>query len=127
MAAKKAKEKIEKKKISKDEIEKVVVDLGKKELTPAKIGLILQKEYGLKSDKKIKKILEKAGIKNELPEELEDLLKRASALQKHLLKNKMDKVAGRGLQLTIAKINKTAKYFKKKRVLSKDWAYKTYK
>ena len=90
MAAKKAKEKIEKKKISKDEIEKVVVDLGKKELTPAKIGLILQKEYGLKSDKKIKKILEKAGIKNELPEELEDLLKRASALQKHLLKNKMD-------------------------------------
>jgi small subunit ribosomal protein S15 len=122
---KKKTEKIEKKKISKDEMEKLIIDLGKKEMPPSKIGLILQKEYGIKSEKNIKKILENAGVKSGIPEDLNSLIKNANALRKHLLKNKMDKVAGRGLQITLAKIIKLTKYYKKKIILPKDWDYKT--
>jgi len=125
MAAKKSKEKTEKKKISKDEMEKEIIDMGKKEMTPSKIGLVLQKEYGIKSEKKIRKILENAGIKFKIPEDLGTLVKNAGALRKHLLKNKMDGVAERGLQITLAKIIKLTKYYKKKGILPKDWDYKT--
>jgi ribosomal protein S15P/S13E len=125
MAAKKSKEKTEKKKISKDEMEKEIIDMGKKEMTPSKIGLVLQKEYGIKSEKKIRKILENAGIKFKIPEDLGALVKNAETLRKHLLKNKMDGVAERGLQITLAKIIKLTKYYKKKGILLKDWDYKT--
>jgi len=114
----------EKKKISKEELEKLIVDLGKKEVTPSKIGIVLRKEYGIKSEKKIRKILEEKGVKYELPEEMDALIKNANALQKHLLKNKMDKVARRGLNITLAKIIKAGKYFKKKRILPQDWEFK---
>lgn len=120
--AKKTKE--EKKKISKEELEKAVIEMGKKEMTPSKIGLVLQKEYGIKSDKKIKKILESAKIKSGIPEDLDALIKKADLLKKHLQKNKMDKVAERGLQITTALINSKAKYFKKKGILPKDWSSK---
>ena len=121
---KKKTEKIEKKKISKEELEKAIIDMGKKEMTPSKIGLALQKEYGIKSEKKIRKILESAKIKSEIPEDLDALIKRAELLKKHLQKNKMDKVAERGLQITHALINSKSKYFKKKGILPKDWSYK---
>ena len=122
--AKTKKEKVEKKKASKEELEKVIVDLAKKEMTPSKIGLVLRAEYGIKSEKKIKKIIEEKGIKSELPEGLESLIKRAGALQKHLLKNKMDKVARRGLQITRAKIIQLGKYYKKKHILPQNWEFK---
>jgi len=122
--AKTKKEKVEKKKASKEELEKVIVDLAKKEMTPSKIGLVLRKEYGVKSEKKIKRILAEKGIKSDLPEELDSLIKRANALQKHLLKNKMDKVARRGLEITRAKIIQLGKYFKKKHVLPQNWEFK---
>jgi len=123
MAAKKVKEKTEKKKISKEELENLIVDLGKKGTSQAKIGIMLKAEYGIKSEKKIKKILEEKGIKKELPEQIADLIKRAEALKKHLIKNKMDEVAKRGLQITLAKIIRLGKYFKKKKILAKDWVY----
>lgn len=123
--ARKKSEKIEKKKISKEEMEKEIISMGKKEMTPAKIGLVLQKEYGIKSSKKIQKILDDAGVKSKIPEDLNNLLKNAAKLRGHLTKNKMDKVAERGLQITLAKIIKLTKYYKKKKVLNKDWDYKT--
>jgi small subunit ribosomal protein S13e len=122
--AKKKTEKIEKKRISKEDIEKAIIEMGKKEMTPSKIGLALQKEYGIKSEKKIKKILESAKIKSDIPEDLDDLIKKAELLKKHLQKNKMDGAARRGLQITLALINSKAKYFKKKGILPKDWQYK---
>lgn len=118
----KKKEKKELKKIDKGEIEKLIVDLNKKDIPPSKIGIVLRDEYGIKSDKKITKILESHGIKHSIPEELQNLIKKMEMLKKHLAKNKMDKVADRKLNMTVSKTNRLIKYFKKKRVLPANYS-----
>jgi len=101
-----------------EEVEKLIVELAKKGLTPVKMGLILRDNCGVNSvkvitGKKIKKILEEKGIEVE-PHELNALKKRIKALKKHLEKNKKDTRAKRGLQLTEAKFRRLQKYYKKK-------------
>jgi len=104
-------------KLTEEEIQDLVVDLGKKGIMPARIGLILRDSYGIPSvkailGKKICHILKKRGIevKNE---NLLSLEKKKERLLKHLEKNKKDKVAKRGLQLTVSKITRLRRYLKK--------------
>lgn len=102
---------------TKEEVESIVLKLAQQGLTAERIGLILRDTYGVPSTKlvagKIKKILEKHNIKQE-PSDLMHLRKRAEKLKLHLDKNKQDKVAKRGLQLTKARIIKLEKYYKKR-------------
>lgn len=129
MTEKKTKKAVEKKttkKLSAKEIEDLVVKLAKKETPLSKIGHILKKEYGVPKVKyetgKIRKILIKQKLV-QFPEEMTNLIQRASQLRKHLVKNHKDQTAKRGLQLTEAKVRSLAKYFKKKGVLEKNWTY----
>lgn len=103
-----------------EKIEELVIELAKKDLSPAKIGLILRDSYGVPSvkaitGKKIQKILKEKGIKVE-PYELVALEKRIKTLKKHLEKNKKDMRAKRGLQLTESKLRRLQKYHKKKKL-----------
>ncbi len=111
---------------SKEEIEALVIELAKQGLPTAKIGLVLRDSHGVPSaklsGKKILAILSEHGIKKD-PESISDLIKKANQIEKHLTKNKQDKVARRGLLITKAKISKLAAYYKKKGLLSPNWKY----
>lgn len=103
-------------KIKPAEVKKIIVELAKKDLTSAQIGLVLRDKYGIPGvkvvvGKKIHQIMTEAGIK---PERygLIALEKRAKSLRKHLEHNHKDTRAKRGLQLTEAKFRRLRKYYK---------------
>lgn len=112
----------------KEEVEKLVIKLANQDKTNSEIGIILRDSYGVPSVKdltnnKISKILEKNNLKKEIPEDLRALINREVNLVKHIERNKQDKTAKRGLQLTTSKINRLSGYYKRNGVLSKDWSY----
>lgn len=82
-----------------EDIEKTVVDLGKKGLTPSKIGIELKKNYGVDEIKtlgiSITAILDKNKVNYD--NDLKIVGKKISTLEKHLSKNKQDKRAKREL------------------------------
>lgn len=101
------------------EIEKIVIDLAKKDMSSAQIGLVLRDSYGIPSikvavGKKIEQIMIEHGI---VPEhyELVALEKRAEALKKHLEHNKKDTRGKRGLQLTESKFRRLKRYHARKK------------
>jgi len=59
----------------------------------------------------------------ELPEDLSNLLKRATRLKEHLEKNKMDRVNKRALELVESKIRRLVNYYRKRDALPKGWKY----
>jgi small subunit ribosomal protein S15 len=60
-----------------------------------------------------------------MPEDLENLLKKATRLSVHMDKNKKDAFNKRSLQLVEAKIHKLTKYYKREGLLPQDWKYET--
>jgi len=116
------------KKLSKEETEKLVLEMAKKGMSSAKIGLVLKKEYGVPKAKyvvgKIEKLLVKNKMGKQMPEELSNMIDKAKKLRKHFEKNKKDMSAKRGILVVEAKIRKRAAYFRKKKMLSGDWEYK---
>lgn len=106
-------------KLTEKDLEELVVKLAKEGMDSAKIGLTLRDNYGIPSvriitGKKIEKILKENNIEVQ-PLELTALRKKAKTLGKHFEKNKGDKTAKRGLQLTEAKIRKLEHYQKRKK------------
>ena len=116
-----------KKKISKEEMEKMVVELAKKEDTSSQIGLILYDKFKTSTKKelgiKITKILKKHNLQPKLPEDLMNLMKKAVKLHEHLQKHKEDKHSKRGLELLESRIRRLAKYYISKGLLPKGWKY----
>ncbi|MEM0359192.1 MAG: 30S ribosomal protein S15 [Candidatus Hadarchaeales archaeon] len=110
------------------EIEELVVKLAKEGHPPSRIGLILRDLHGIGSVKKatgksITQILEERGIKFPLPEDLANLIRRALRMQKHLEKNRKDKVTRRSLEITEQRIRKLSRYYVRIGKLPKDWKY----
>ena len=94
----------------------------------SQIGLILRDQYGIASakkatGKKIHEILEEQGIKEELPEDMLELIRKSVKVTGHMTANKKDYTAKRGYELTVSKIRKLAKYYKKKNMVPKNWFY----
>ena len=112
----------------KKEIEEQIVKLGKEDINPSLIGVTLRDQHGIPSTKlltgkKITKILEKKDFIKKIPEDLNNLIIRAVALDKHLKSNHKDMVSKRGLQLIEAKIRRLVKYYKRENKLPADWKY----
>jgi small subunit ribosomal protein S15 len=61
----------------------------------------------------------------ELPEDLNNILRKALGLQKHLKTNKSDSRNVRSLELVEAKIHRLATYYKKIGRIPKNWKYKS--
>jgi len=111
-----------------EEVESIAIKLAKEGHSPSRIGVILRDQYGVPltkpiAGKTVTEILKQAGLAPSLPEDLEVLLKRASAILVHLEKNKKDSYNIRALQTVEAKIHKLAKYYKREGVLPQDWKY----
>ncbi|MEM1837369.1 MAG: 30S ribosomal protein S15 [Pyrobaculum sp.] len=111
-----------------DEVEQLVVELARRGFQPSQIGLILRDQYGIPlvksvTGKKITKILEEKGIKQDLPEDLLNLIKRALRIRKHLEEHPKDMSSRRGLQLVESKIHRLVKYYKRVGNLPQDFVY----
>jgi len=110
------------------EIEDLVTKLAKEGNPPSKIGLILRDQYGIPSvkditGKKINYFLEKNKLKSEIPEDLQNLIRKAVNLRKHLEQNKKDLHNRRALQLIESKIRRLTKYYKGTGELPENWMY----
>ncbi len=110
------------------ELEDIIENLAKKGLSASRIGIVLRDQYGIPSvrqvtKEKITKIMEKKGVKPELPETLLSLMKRAVSLRNHLEEKKKDYISQRGLELTESKIRRLVKYYKREKVLPMEWKY----
>ena len=115
-----------------EEVEAIIIKLGKEGHPPREIGTILRDQHSIPltrpiTGKTITKILKDAGLAPSMPEDFEILLKKAASLRVHLEKNKKDVNNKRALQLIEAKIHKLSRYYKDKGVLPPDWKYDTTK
>jgi small subunit ribosomal protein S15 len=115
-------------KYSPEEVEAFVIKLAKEENPPSKIGVILRDQYGIplvKSivGKSIKEIILDGDIEIPIPEDLNNLLQKASKLSRHLNKNRADAVNKRALELIVSRIRRLAKYYQKRGILPEDWKY----
>jgi len=110
------------------EIEELIVKLSKEGKTPSEIGMILRDTYGIPSvkdvtGKKIGYFLKKNNLAYEIPEDLQNLIKKAVNLRKHLETHKKDIHNRRGLVLIESKIRRLVKYYKNTKRLPQDWRY----
>jgi small subunit ribosomal protein S15 len=126
-------------KVPPEEIENLVIELGKKGYSSAMIGTILRDQYGIPSvraltGKRITEILEENGIKYTVtikrgdkeyyvPEDLVNLWKKSIILYRHLEKHKKDLHNKRGLDLCLSKIRRLEKYYRRVGKLPPDWKY----
>ena len=113
-----------------EQIGKLVVEMNKEGLNASQIGIKLRDEHAISSIKSVtgknmKQFMEENGINQEIPEDLEALVKRALSLQNHLKSNKGDRKNVRSLELLEAKVHRLSKYYKKKNVIPKNWKYKS--
>ncbi|MEM3408181.1 MAG: 30S ribosomal protein S15 [Candidatus Micrarchaeia archaeon] len=114
--------------MSKEEIEKIVVDLYRAGNAPSLIGHIMRDQYAIGSvkqatGKSILEIIETATGRKEFPENLANLMKKAVRLRAHLEKHKSDLHNKIKLNSIETKIRRLGKYYIRKKVLPADWKY----
>ena len=112
------------------QIEELVVKYAKEGLTPSQIGIKLRDQHAVPLVKPVTKktlmqILEENKLKPEIPEDLDNIVKKAVGLQKHLKSNKGDSRNVRSLELIEAKVHRLASYYKKTGQIPKNWKYKS--
>ena len=103
--------------------------LAKEGHPPSKIGIILRDQHGILlakpiTGKSVTQILKERKMVSSLPEDLENLLRKATRLHVHFDKNKADLHNKRALQIVEAKIYKLSRYYKREGVLPSDWKYR---
>jgi len=108
------------------EIESHIIELAKNGHSTSEIGMILRDQYAvpdiqLATGKKITKILEKNQLKQEMPEDIINLIHTALTLRKHMETHKKDLSNKRSLHLTESKIRRLTKYYHTTKVLPEDW------
>jgi small subunit ribosomal protein S15 len=111
-----------------EEVEALIMRLSKEGYAPSKIGTIIRDQYGVPlakpiTGKAVTQVLTERGVVSTLPEDLENLLRKATRLHVHYDKNKADLHNKRALQIVEAKIYKLSRYYKSKGVLPQEWKY----
>ena len=112
------------------EVEELVVKYAKEDLPPSQIGIKLRDQYAIPlvkpiTKKTIAKILEENKLVSEMPEDLDNIVKKAVGLQKHLKSNKKDRRNVRSLELIEAKVHRLSVYYKRIGRIPENWKYKS--
>lgn len=110
------------------EIEGRIMELAKSEKTTSEIGMILRDQYAvpdvkIATGKTITQILAQNKITQEIPEDLQSLIKTALKLKKHIDQNQKDLKSKRNLSLTESKIRRLMKYYHREQRLPEGWKY----
>jgi len=110
------------------EIEQLVVKLSNEGKTPAMVGLVLRDSYSIPSikittGKTVSQILGENKLLTRLPDDLQNLMKRAVSLNEHVRSNPKDLHNKRGLHLIESKIRRLAKYYTREGKVPEGWKY----
>jgi small subunit ribosomal protein S15 len=110
------------------EIEGRILELAKAEKSTSEIGMILRDQYAvpdvkIATGKTVSQILAQNKIVPEIPEDLQNLIKTALKLKKHIDLHKKDFKTKRNLQLTESKIRRLMKYYHREERLPVGWKY----
>ena len=114
--------------MDKQEVTDLVVKLGKEGKTTSQIGMILRDQYGIPlvtivTGKKITQILNDAGLTQEIPEDLMNLIRKAVTVRTHLKENKKDFHSKKNLERIESKVRRLVKYYRRTKKLPADWRY----
>ncbi len=114
--------------LSKEEIEGLVIKMGKDGVTMARIGLLLRDQHAvpdvkLATGRTVLEILKENDLQANIPDDLVALMRKAINLQAHLQENKKDLANKRNLQMVESKIRRIVKYYKREGSLPADWQY----
>ncbi|MHA1198354.1 MAG: 30S ribosomal protein S15 [Candidatus Heimdallarchaeaceae archaeon] len=109
-------------------VTKKVEELRRQGQSTAMIGVILRDQYGIPNVKetlgvKLSQIVEELDLKPKYPEDMVNLVRKATNLRKHLEDNRKDLHSKRGLQLIESKIRRLVKYYKRKGIFPTNWKY----
>jgi small subunit ribosomal protein S15 len=112
-----------------EEVEALVIKLGKDMVPPSLIGTILRDQYGIPlvkqiTGKSVTQILKENNLAPSVPSDLASLLAKAVRLARHLERHKADSKNKHALQLLEAKIHNLSRYYKRTGQIPKDWEYK---
>jgi small subunit ribosomal protein S15 len=112
------------------EIEELIIKYAKEGLTASQIGIKLRDQHAIPLVKPIIKksigeVLEKNKLTQEIPDDLNNIVKKAVGLQKHLKSNKSDRRNVRSLELIEAQVHRISTYYKRIGRLPKNWKYKS--
>jgi len=112
------------------EIEDLIIKYGKEGLTSSQIGLKLRDQHAIPLvrpiiNKGITQVLGENDLKQELPEDIANIVNKAVGLQKHLKVHKSDRRNVRSLELIEAKVHRLSVYYKKIGRIPKNWKYKS--
>lgn len=113
-----------------ENVEEQVCKLARKGLTPSQIGTLLRDSQGIAQVKsitgnKILRLLKKAGLAPDIPEDLYMLIKKAVAVRKHLDRNKKDKDSKFRLILIESRIHRLSRYYRLSKKLAANWRYES--
>ena len=114
--------------LSKKEIKDKVVQLAKEGHSAARIGLVLRDAHAVPSvrlatGQRVAQILAEADALPRLPDDMQNLIKKAIRIDEHLQERRKDLHNKRALALTEAKIRRMAHYYKDVGRLPDDWSY----
>ena len=92
------------------------------------IGTILRDQYAIPlvkpiTGKSVSDTLKAANLKPAMPEDLQNLMKKAQAMAVHMDKNKKDLHNKRNMQIIEARIHKLSRYYKREGLLDKKFKY----
>lgn len=112
------------------EVEELVIKYAKDGLTPSQIGIKLRDQHSIPLAKPIAKkavgqILQEHDLMSDMPEDLDNMVKKAVGLQRHLKANKGDRRNIRSLELIEAKVHRLSVYYKRVGRIAKNWKYKS--
>ncbi len=111
-----------------EEVEALVIKLGKEGNSPSIIGQMLRDRYGIPlvsqiSQRRLERLLP-SELRMKIPEDLENLLRKATSVRRHLEKNRKDYPNKRDLALIESKIHRLVTYYHSIGRLPKEWEYK---
>ena len=113
---------------SAEEVKDLVANMVGEGMSMAKVGLVLRDQHAvpnvkLATGKTIKEICVEKGVRFELPDDLQALMKRAVQMSSHVNKNPKDLHNIRGRHLIESKIRRLVKYYKREGVIPETWSY----
>jgi small subunit ribosomal protein S15 len=114
--------------LNKDEIEDIIIKMGKDGVASARIGLLLRDQHAvpdvkLATGRTVQDILIENDLQPTIPDDLVALMRTAINLQTHLQENRKDLANKRNLQMVESKIRRIVKYYKREGRLPADWQY----
>ncbi len=114
--------------VSHEEIVARAVQLAKTGTPAAQVGQNLRDSLGVPSvramtGQRLVPLLSENGVRPDIPDDLQALLRRVVHLQRHLETHPKDLANRRGLSLMESRIRRLARYYRQRRRIPENWRY----